>query len=481
MAKDNKGRFQPAKGKPSGAGKPQEMGIHPTDIEKLEEYFERDELYTEGDALAADLPLRHPNRNISKGEPSNKLRSNSAPNKAEGPVKDITEESTEAEQLPGILSRRLFTELADHRSETCISIYLPTNAAGMEVNEGEDSINLKTTLQNIESQLKEKGLEAAKITRMLQPGHDLVRSTEFRTTQSRGLAIFICDDYFKYIKMPVETEAEILIENSFYVTPLVQLITQKEYFYILTISKHKFRLFKADAFGVQPVPVDLPEDIMDVKRLSEKDASTWRTGGRGGTGGANFHGSGGGNPDDKTNIAVYFEYVDDLLWQQVFNKENAPLLLAGVEYEIPIYRSVCDYHNVHEGALTGSREYQEAGELYKDAMEIMQPYFNQRKIKALEFFGNQLPTGTTASDAHAVIPAAHYARVAYLFVRKGEHVWGTFDEQENRLNIHDSQKEDSEDLLDHAVVRTLAGGGEVFLMQADEMPVDSPMAAVLRY
>ncbi len=33
-----------------------------------------------------------------------------------------------------------------------------------------------------------------------------------------------------------------------------------------------------------------------------------------------------------------------------------PLVLAGVEYEIPIYKSGGDYHDVWEGALKGNRE-----------------------------------------------------------------------------------------------------------------------------
>ena len=72
----------------------------------------------------------------------------------------------------------------------------------------------------------------------------------------------------------------------------------KEYFYVLVISKKQVKLFRADAFGMEYIPVEeLPGSPDEVKRLSEKDASTWRTGGRGGNGGANFHGAGGGNPE----------------------------------------------------------------------------------------------------------------------------------------------------------------------------------------
>ena len=173
--------------------------------------------------------------------------------------------------------------------------------------------------------------------------------------------------------------------------------------------------------------------------------------------------------------------VDDILWEKVFNKENAPLVLAGVEYLIPIYKSACDYHNVWPEALTGSREHQETSVLYNEAKQLMQPYFDQGLNRALEMYGNQSATGLTSSIIDDVIPAAYYARISQLFVAKGEHIWGSFNEMENKLTIHASHDEGGENLLDNAVVKTLANGGEVFLLEKDRMPSDSPIAALMRY
>ena len=176
-------------------------------------------------------------------------------------------------------------------------------------------------------------------------------------------------------------------------------MTSSEYFYILVISKQTIKLFKADAFSIQHVPVELPQGIEEVKRLSGLDATTYRSGDLGRRAPdvsipGQTHGSGGGNPDGKDNLATYFEAVDDILWDKVFNKENAPLLLAGVEYEIPIYKSVCDYHNVWEQGLTGSRERQETRALFKDAKEVMEPYFKQRVNKGVRAIWQQICNGT---------------------------------------------------------------------------------------
>jgi hypothetical protein len=54
------------------------------------------------------------------------------------------------------------------------------------------------------------------------------------------------------------------------------MITREEYFYLLVISKQTVKLFKGDAFGMQIVPVDLPQGIEEVKRISGLDATTYR-------------------------------------------------------------------------------------------------------------------------------------------------------------------------------------------------------------
>jgi hypothetical protein len=322
---------------------------------------------------------------------------------------------------------------------------------------------------------------------LLQPGFELAGNEDFWSALSPGLAVFIAEGYFRFIRMPLPpVEALVVIEPTFYVTPLVPIMASNEYFFVLVISKQAAKLFKGDAWGMQIVPVELPQSVGEVKRLSDLDATTFRSGSNGSRGPRYsqegvYHGAGGGNPGDKENMLVYFEAVDDILWKEVLHKENAPLVLAAVEYEIPIYRSACDYHNVWPEALTGNREHQETAALYADAKALLQPYFEQRVSKALELYMNNSANGKTSSIAADVIPAAYYAQVSHLFVTKGEHIWGTFDEMANQLTFHDTPDEDGEDLIDNAVVKTLANGGEVYLLDREQMPAETQMAAVMRY
>ena len=484
MGKDRTGKYHPSKGKPSGAGKEEGLGVHPTDPEKINEYIDITNRYTtDADTLAPHVHLRHPNRNTEKGQ--ERLRNQQDNQKVTTEEKAFTEERAEVvpEELPGVLSKDMLAELADYAADCCISLYMKTHQAGTAVNEQQDHINFKNRLQDISHQLTEKGYSQADIKKMLDPGYELLRNEAFWRSLSPGLAVFMSDGYFKYIKMPMAPMEELMVNHSFTIAPLVPVMLSKEYFYVLVISKKRVKLFRADAFGMQYIAVPgLPNGLEDTIPDDRDDETTFRTGGRGGNGGANFHGIGGGNHnDDKVYVANYLEAADDVIWKQVLHNETVPLLLAGVEYLIPIYKSVCDYGFVWDEALTGSHEHADTATLYAQAKEKMKPYFEQKMEKAVHDYGNKSATELTSSFISDVVPAAHYGRVAQLFVQKGTHLWGTFDDATGEMQVHDQQQEHSEDLMDTAVLMTILNGGEVFLMENGRMPAESTIAAIMRY
>jgi hypothetical protein len=142
---------------------------------------------------------------------------------------------------------------------------------------------------------------------------------------------------------------------------------------------------------------------------------------------------------------------------------------------------VAKYKPIWDEAITGSHEHEDIPALYDQVRAKMQPYFEARAAKALNAYGNQSATELTSSIPDDVIPAAHYGRVAQLFVLKGEHIWGKFDEMNNVLTIHGAQEDGDECLVDKTVIKTLLTGGEVFILPEEKMPAPGKLAALMRY
>jgi hypothetical protein len=484
MGKDREGKFHPRKGKPSGSGTEEGVGLTPPNVGSVEQYIELADKYTEGpDEMPANVKVRHPNRNTNKGEEKKEQPLNKSSYKSKNDTFADDRSPVAIEELPGVLTKELFSELANYRSESSISVYLPTHRAGVEVNENADNLAFKNALQSVTNTLKQQGKDQGIIQRILEPGYELLRNDTFWRTLDRGLAVFMSEDFFKYVKMPDSPRSETMVNNSFMLKPLVNAMTVKEYFYLLVLSKKQAKFFKADAFGMSQVEIDeLPNGVVDVVHFEEKDDQKLFRSESGQQGkGAAFHGHGAGKPDEKEHLAIYLEEVDETLWKEVLSRETAPLLLAGVEYLLPIYKSVAEYKNIWPESLTGSHEHDDLNSLYQQARAIMEPYFRERTKKALEMYGNQSATALTSSIPSDVIPAAHYSRVWHLFVKKDQHIWGTFNEMENILNVHNDKEEGDECLIDKAVIKTILNGGDVHFLSPEDMPADSSIAALMRY
>jgi hypothetical protein len=472
MGKDREGKFHPKKGKPSGG------------VESMERNPSNDTGMEEVQQDLTNAQIMHPNRNTNKKHDYKKEQTDNQSDKTINET--YTEEfvQTIPQELKVKMDREQFAALAGFKSDHCLTVYLPTHRKGMEVNEQQDLIAFKNVLQEAAGLFASKGAGELQIKRMLKPGYDLLREDEFWYNLSDTLACFIAEGRFEYIRLPFTVKQDMLLNTSFMVSPLTRLFMQPEYFYVLLMSKKQAKLYRADAWGIELIDIpELPRGVEDVVHFEEKDdQKLFRAGTGGGTGGANFHGIGSGKPDDKKNIEMYLDEVDETLWKELLNNEHVPLLLAGIEYMIPIYKSVTQYRYLwNEHLAHGGLEHEHEEVLYRMAMEKMQPYFLERKEKALRMYANQSASALTASVVDDIIPAVYYGQVSHLFVREGSHVWGSFNVETNELVIHAAQEADDDCLVDKATTKALAMGGEVFLLPADEMPAATELAAVLRY
>jgi len=368
------------------------------------------------------------------------------------------------------------------KSPPCVSIFMATHRFGHEVNEKQDPIVLKNHLQSLEKQLKEKSISTKEIEQLLAPAYALYRDEAFWNDQKDGLAIYMAKDFIKTIQLPYAIEDALYVNDSFNIVPLIEAISNKENYYVLTLSKHDAKFYQGNAFALSRYEVEgLPNGMDDVVRFEEKEGKQlFRQGSKGGTGSANFHGHGEGTLSNKEAIITYFQEVDRTLCAEVLHDKTLPLLLVGVEYLLPIYKSISKYAHIIDEVLTGNHDFDKEHLLFEQVKELMTPHFNKLKTIALKNYHNQIATSLTASMPETILPASRYARVATLFVNKSQHIWGKFDETDEGPEIHKERQPGDECLINIASVNTYLHGGEVYCLP-QEMPYDSIMAAILRF
>jgi hypothetical protein len=83
-------------------------------------------------------------------------------------------------------------------------------------------------------------------------------------------------------------------------------------------------------------------------------------------------------------------------------------------------------------------------------------------------------------DLEQTVVAAHDARVRTLFAAFDAYRWGAFDPASRRVELHDRQAVNGDELLDLAAADTCLHGGTVYAVDRDEAPRQQSLAATVR-
>jgi hypothetical protein len=318
----------------------------------------------------------------------------------------------------------------------------------------------------------------------MEPATNLLGAIPFWKDKRDGLALFIAPGEFRYYQLPTRFEPLVVVAHRFHIKPLLVFMGGNEFF-VLALSQNSVRLFEGSRFGLSSTDdlEGVPRSLADALKYEELIKQLqFRTGlGVGGARGeraAMFHGQ---NTDDaKDRILRYFRQIDQGL-RDLLREEQAPLVLAGVEYLLPIYKEANTYQYLLNEGITGNPEGVSLEELHRQAWALVQPYFQREQQDAAGRYRQLAGTGRTSQDPREIVPAAYHGRVEQLFVAVGRQQWGDYDPGTNRVNLHAEAQPGSFDLLDLSATQTLLHGGAVYAMEPDEVPEKALLAAIFRY
>jgi hypothetical protein len=382
-----------------------------------------------------------------------------------------------------LLNREKLRALIDERGGRCVSLYMPTHRAGPETQQ--DPIRFKNLLRQAEERLKKQGLRSADVQATLGPAQRLLDDASFWQHQSDGLAVFVSRDTFRCYRLPFAFSELVVVTDRFHIKLLLPLLSGDGQFYVLALSKKQVRLLQGTRHSVgelnlENVPTSLAEALGDEEREKQLQFHTVARGAA-----AIFHGSGGASDESthKKDLLRYFKQVDKGL-QDLLRGQTAPLVLAGVEYLLSIYREANTYSQLMEGWIVGNPDGLTAQELHGQAWAIVQPYFARAQEQAVAQYRELAGTGRTSIDLERILPAAHHGRVDSLFVALGVQKWGKFDAATGGVELHTERQPGDQDLLDLAAMQTFASAGNVYAVYPEQVPGGerySPVAAVFRY
>jgi hypothetical protein len=386
-----------------------------------------------------------------------------------------------------MINKQELIELLEDEEGVHISLFMPLEREPdkYEMNR----IRLKNLIKQGKDQLATEGflpaeLPKPEIEQLFEPAENLLSGGRLDVEQGRGLAVFLSPHAQSIYRLPISTEELILIGPRFHIKPLLPVVNGGGHYYLLSLSQKQVKLWQGDEFTLEPVDVPgLPDGMDEALALEDPERSLqFHTGtNQGGDRSAQFFGH-EAEKEKKGAVLRYFRQVNEAVQKRLAD-EKAPLLLASVDYLLPIYQEANTYPHLLSEGVSGNPEHMNIKELRMQAWEAVQPHFEEARKAVIERYENVSGSENGSQLLDEIVPAAAYGRVDTLLIptENGVQQWGRFDPDSGEVERGHEGDFNAEDLVNLAAVTTIENGGVVHVLDPADMPPNADLAAIFRY
>ncbi len=367
-------------------------------------------------------------------------------------------------------------ELAATKEKWCVSVYMPTYPRA----DGEqDELRLKNLTEAAERELVERGMRSVDARKCVAPLLDLPRHPEWERRKT-GLAVFRSNEKLVCYWLGTPFDEASIVGPRFYIRPLISALGVNPRFIILAISRNQVRVLKCTWDGSERLSLPgLPTNIEEALNLQTADRGEQvHSGMRGDLGkeAGVFHGQGGHRDTIKEESSEYFRLVDETL-RPFLRQTPWPVILAGVDYEVAIYRAVSENAHIAEEFLHGGFDHVADQQLYEQAMPIARRICAAVRQQAISRYHTLLDRNRTSEDTEEIISAAHEGKIDSLFVDISAELYGRYDPERNTIETS-SKRDPMYDVIELTISQTLQHGGAAYPATSDGMPAGLPMCAI---
>lgn len=373
--------------------------------------------------------------------------------------------------LPRALDVDRLAELARWSTPPCASMYVPLDP----LNADASRIALKDALRDARRQLA-GWLHAGPVSELLAPFDGFERHLGTRGAR-RGVALLAAPDFAAAHWIDDGTPEVAAAGNRFVITPLVAALPLGGRMHVLALGQHNVRLFRSTSHGLTEINVPgLPHRLDDALWYEDPEQRiSWHGGARVGAGSVApvTHGAGSERDVHTDRLWRFFRAVDDAI-AGALNVSKGPLLVAGLEHQLDVYRQASRLHGI-ETLDVGSTDALSATELWQRCGPVVTEMLDRPRRARLH---ELLEASERATTVDEVMAACAQSRVDALFVRPDRLQWSASG---NSGELHESPEPGDVELHSVAIDAALRQGAAVFPAWAGELPDDESLGASLRF
>jgi len=345
----------------------------------------------------------------------------------------------------------------------CITLAMPIP------NSRELAARLKSALRSVRKQLAERGTDTETSGGLLAPIEHLAADLETAHLWAKSLIAFRSPGAVRHYWMREPLKDIAVVGERFEIRPLLAALARVQRFHLLGIGRHHVRLFSSTPHGTEEVQLAgiAPQNMQEFLHTRQPDSGAVEKRMAAGPSAGAMHGVvfGTGSESDKEQdrFRHFLKEVESSV-TKLLRPSAGPLVLAGAEYDVAIYRQLNTYPYLLDQAIHGSPERLTAQNLHERAWEIVSQSPSEPLQKALADYQRQSGAALVLGDTGAIVKAAAEGRVAGLLLSENA---GSPGQPDDPLNM--------------AALETVLHGGWAFELKAADMPAKDLATALLRF
>jgi len=361
-----------------------------------------------------------------------------------------------------------------------ISLYQSTHRSFPD--NKQDPIVFKNLLRVIEHSLKQK-MSIEPIDAIMKPFYDLKEDKVFWNNTSDGIAVLASQNKCIVYNLNNPVKELAVVADSFHIKPLLQAFQSIENYQLLGLSRENFTLYQGNRDGFHEIKIDpdTPRSMHDVlgNQLSDSYLSHGSYAGAGGP--TMYHGHGDAKEEINKDTEKYFRYVDSFVLEKYSKVSKLPLILVSLKEYHAEFKKLSKNPYILDESISKSMESIEMNDLQDNARVIIEEINREKTQRLVELFAQAEAESLGSSDLAQVAQAAYESRVETILIEEDKIVSGKIDSKTGKIKFGDINMPDYDDILDDLAELVLLGGGVVFVLPKDKMPVTTGIAASYRY
>jgi hypothetical protein len=314
-------------------------------------------------------------------------------------------------------------------------------------------VRLKNAVRSAHKQLAERHTDAGTAGGLLAPVEQLAANLETARMWANSLIVLRSPSAFRYYWVRQRLNEVAVVGDRFEIRPLLAALAREQRFHLLAIGRHHVRLLRSTPHSVEEVRIEGMASGSIEEWLQSHEPDLLLENRR----------SGPGTDEEEGRFKHFLKEVERRV-TNLLRPDAGPLILAGVEHYVTIYRQIDTYANLLDPAIHGSPDGLSAQTLHERAWEIVSQCPSEPLKKALADYRKQSGAALVLGDVEAILKAASEGRVAGLFLSENA---GAAGQPADPLNV--------------AAIETVVHGGWAFELNSAEMPAKDSAAALLRF